>query len=94
MRGQQGYELATVLRKNFLGRGSIHCNSPDAGVCRELTRKLVGLDRREGANEDERMTDMRSGERQEGQLTSCSILSLQGLTFTLGSMGGHHSDMI
>lgn len=63
-------------------------------MCLELTRKPVELDRREGVNEEEQMIDLRSEERQEGQVTSCRILSLQRLTFTSGSMGGHQSDMI
>lgn len=46
-------------------------------------------------NEGERMIDLKSGERQEGQLTSCRTLQVIIKTdFDLGAMGGHQSDMI
>lgn len=38
------------------------------------SRKLIGLNRREGVNEGERIINTKSGERQEGQLASCRTL--------------------
>ena len=39
-----------------------------------LRLECAQSNRREGVNEGERITDMKPGERQEGQLTSCRTL--------------------